>query len=137
MITETELDRRLTEWAKEYGGRDHGNGWPGRNFLATLIEHRGFVPNSRGYIPVPVATQADDVEKAVVCMERISLFKPGRVVRCEYFMLRAPFESKIQNLRAIGLPMSRAGYYMYLAQAKAFLLGALTQPKEFAREDCV
>jgi hypothetical protein len=98
-----------------------------RNFLATLIEHEGFVPNSRGYVPVPIRTAADEIEQAVMEMERKGFFKPGRVMRCEYFMLRAPFESKMQNMRSIGLPMSRAGYYLYLGQAKAFIAGALTQ----------
>jgi hypothetical protein len=126
-MNDTELERRLLEWAKEYGGKDPGNGWPGRNFLATLVEHEGFVPNSRGYVPVPIRTAADEIEQAVMEMERKGFFKPGRVMRCEYFMLRAPFESKMQNMRAIGLPMSRAGYYLYLGQAKAFIAGALTQ----------
>lgn len=125
-MNDTELERRLQEWAREYGGKDHGNGWPGRNFLATLVEHEGFVPNSRGYVPVPIRTAADEIERAVMDMERQGFFKPGRVLRCEFFMLRSPFEAKMQNLREIGLPMSRAGYYLYLGQAKAFVMGALT-----------
>lgn len=124
-MIDSELERRLLEWAKEYGGRDPGNGWPGRNFLATLIEHEGFVPNSRGYVPVPIRTAADEIEQAVMGMEAGGFFKPGRVLRCEYFMQRSPIEAKLQNLRAIGLPMSRAGFYLYLRQGKAFLCGAL------------
>jgi len=125
MIAEKDLKIRLIEWAEEYTKDGPGNGWPGRNFLATLIDHKGFVPSARGYIPVAIRTAADAVEQAVVEMERSGYFKPGRVVRCEYFMSRAPVESKLQNLRAIGLPMSKAGYYLYLGQAHAYLAGAL------------
>lgn len=125
MINDEDLKVRLVEWASEYTKDGPGNGWPGRNFLATLIDHKGFVPSSRGYVPVATRTAADEVEQAVIAMERTGYFKPGCVVRCEYFMSRAPIDSKLQNLKAIGLPMSKAGYYLYLGQAHAFLAGAL------------
>jgi hypothetical protein len=127
MLDRTELERRCLVWAREYGGGRYENiGYASRNLLQTLIEHGGFVPDtgcSAG--KSPIRTEADDVEEAVRRMEAGGMFRPGRVIRCEYFMLEAPEEQKLQNLRHIGLGMSRAGYYNYLAQAKAFLAGAL------------
>lgn len=126
MKTESEIEDRLKAWAREYGGRDwSSNGWPGRNILASLIAHGGIVPDRQWYGFIPINTPADEVEALVMQMERASYFKPGRVLRCEYFMLHSAFEVKLQNLRAIGLPMSKAGYYNYLAQAKAYVAGAL------------
>ena len=127
MIDEKELKLRLIQWADEYRGGLPSNGWPGRNFLATLIEHRGFVPGTRGFVPVAIHTAADEVEAAIMDMERGNYFKPGRVVRCEYFLINSPFDAKMQNLRDIGLPMSKAGYYLYLGQAHAYLAGALSR----------
>ena len=129
MITEKELKIRLVEWAEEYRHADHGPGWSNRNLLATLIEHRGFVPGARGYVPIATHTAGDEVESAVTEMERAGYFKPGRVVRCEYFLARSPFELKLENLRAVGLPMSKAGFYMYLGQAHAYLSASLGKAK--------
>lgn len=121
-----ELEGRLTLWAKEYGGSKYENiGYPGRNLLQTLIEHQGFVPRTQGFKPIPIRTQADDVEAAVREMQRIDMLKPSLVVRCEYFRTGSPIEAKLQALRGLGCPMSKVGYYQYLAQAEAFLLGVL------------
>lgn len=126
MSRDSELERRLENWAKEYGGGRYEHvGWNSRNMLATLIEHEGFVPDARGYIPVAIQTQADEIECAVRAMEASGMFKPGRVLRCEYFMPNSAEEVKLQNLRALGLGMSRSGYYNYLAQAKAYVAGAI------------
>ena len=126
MLGKDELTRRLIAWAKEYGGGRYENiGYSSRNILQTLIEHQGFVPS--GGIRCPVRSAADEVDEAVREMEAGGMFKQGRVVRCEYFMLDSAEESKLRNLRAIGLGMSRAGYYNYLAQAHAFLSAALSR----------
>lgn len=126
MIDKTELERRLEAWAGEYGGGRYADlGFGNRHVLKTLIEHGGFMPESGGYQRAPIRTAADEVEMAVREMESGGMFKAGRVVRCEYFMADAPEEEKLRNLRTLGLPMSRAGYYNFLAQAKAFIWGAL------------
>lgn len=125
-----ELETRLKGWADEYGGGRYEHvGWHSRNLLQTLIEHRGFVPNSRGYIPVPIASAADEVETVVCAMERDGWFKQGRVLRCDYFLPSIAMDIRLRNLKQIGVSLSRASYFDHLAQAKAFVAGALRQQK--------
>lgn len=120
------LEARLVAWAEEYGeGGGPGIGWASQNLLQTLIDHRGFVPNSRGYVPVPIRTEADEVEAIVRGMEASGWFRHGRVLRCDYYRPNMAIEARLAMMRRIGLPISRAGYYDYLAQAKAFVAGAL------------
>ena len=126
MLGKDELKSRLIAWAQEYGGGRYENiGYSSRNMLAVLIAHKGFIPDSRGFIPVPIRTAADEVEDAVADMEKGGMFKPGRVVRCEFFLPHAPEEERLGYLKRIGIPMSRAGYYIYLGQGMAFLAAAL------------
>lgn len=121
-----ELEARLVAWAKEYGeGRGPGIGWSGQNLLQTLVDHRGFVPNSRGYVPVPIHTGADEVETIVRGMEATGWYRCAQALRCDYNRPNISIEQRLQMMRRIGLAMSRAGYYDYLAQAKAFVAGAL------------
>jgi hypothetical protein len=123
-----ELERRLKGWAEEYGGGRYENiGYQSRNMLQTLVEHQGFVPNSRGFIPVPIRSAADEVEQTVNRMEADGWYKQGRVLRCDYFLPNIPMDVRLRNLRRIGVQTSRAGYYDFLAQAKAFVAGALTK----------
>ena len=120
-----EIERRLAEWAKEYGHGDRGNGWQDRNLLATLIAHKGFVPDQRGYVPVATRTAADEVEKAVTTMARVGWIKPARVVRTEYFLAHLREEDRLREMAAIGLPVRRAQYHVYLDQAKAYITAAI------------
>jgi len=121
-----QLDTRLKGWADEYGGGRYENiGWQGRNMLQTLIEHRGFVPSSGGYVRVPIQSAADEVEAAVKLMETTGWYRQGRVIRCDYFLPNAPMEVRLRNLRHIGVSLSRASYFDHLSQAKAYLSGAL------------
>lgn len=125
-----QLDGRLENWAEEYGGGRYENiGFASRNILQTLIEHEGFVPSSRGFVPVPVNTMADEVEAAVRIMETTGYLRPGRVLRCEYFMHSAPMEVKLRNLEYIGIFIKRPTYYDYLSIAKAFVAGQLTRER--------
>lgn len=121
-----ELEARLVAWAKEYGeGSGPGIGWSGQNLLQTLVDHRGFVPSSRGYVPVPIHTGADEVETIVRGMEAAGWFRHGRALRCDYYRPNMAIDARLAMMRRIGLPMSRAGYYDYVAQARAFVAGAL------------
>lgn len=122
------LDMRLRNWADEYGGGRYENiGYASRNMLQTLIEHRGFVPTSQGYKPVPINTPADEVESAVISMEAFGYLRPGRVLRCEYFVRNAHMELKLANLAKIGISIKRPTYYDYLAIARAYVSGQLTK----------
>jgi len=121
-----ELEARLVAWAKEYGeGNGPGIGWSGQNLLQTLIDHKGFVPNSRGYVPVPIQTGADEVESIVRGMEASGWFRHVRALRCDYYRPNIGIDQRLQMMRRIGLGMSRTGYYEYVSQAKAFVAGAL------------
>lgn len=129
MITEKELDGMLIQWAKEYGGGKYENiGYPSRSYLARLME-RGHSPVTQGHIPSRRRTQSDDIEQIVSDMEGSGMYKQGKALRCEYFLARAPEEQKLQNLRAIGCSMSRAGFYQYLREAKAWMVAALSYRK--------
>jgi hypothetical protein len=122
------LEARLKGWAEEYGGGRYEHvGWHSRTPLQTLVEHQGFMPSSRGFIPIPIRSAADEVEQAVCRMEAGDYFKQGRVLRCDSFLPNVPMEVRLQKLKRIGIHTSRAGYYDYLAQAKAYLAGALLQ----------
>ena len=122
----TSLDELLAHWGREYGGRDQNRlGWPGKSTLQTVVDHHGFAPGSPGFIPVPIRTKADDVEAIVREMETEGYFRPGRVLRCDCFFPGMAMPQRLDALRKIGLPMSRAGYYDYLNVAKAYVHAAM------------
>lgn len=130
MIDRQALEVRLKGWAQEYGGGRYENiGFPGSNILQTLIDHQGFVPDSRGFVPIPIRSAADEVEAAVAEMERSGWVRCGRVLRCDYFLPNAPMAVRLKNLAKVGVHLSRASYYDHLAQAKAYLAGALKGAK--------
>ena len=127
-MNRAELELRLEGWAQEYGGGRYENiGFASRNLLQTLIEHGGFVPDSRGFVPVSIRSAADEVEAVVREMESGDYFKPGRVLRCDYFLPNVPMDVRLKNLKRVGISTSRAGYYDLLAQAKAYVAGALRE----------
>jgi hypothetical protein len=122
------LERRLIDWAMEYGGGRYENiGYASRNILQTLMEHEGFVPSAGGYRSIPINTPADEIETAVRMMEATGYLRPGRVIRCEYFLPNAAMEVKLSNLERIGVAIKRPTYYDYLSIAKAFVVGQLTR----------
>lgn len=131
MIDRTELDVRLRGWADEYGGGKYEHvGWHSRNLLQTLVEHRGFVPSSRGFVPVPVRSAADEVERLVCEMEAGDMLRHAKVLRCDYFAPNLIVEDRLKAMRKIGFSMSRAAYYDLLAQAKCFMRAALSTNRE-------
>lgn len=130
MMDRTELENRLKAWAEEYGGGKYANvGWSGRNLLATLIEHEGFVPDARGFVQIPIRSPADEVEAAVRGMEVGGWIRQAKSLRCDYFHPSWAIDVRLQAMRAIGFQVSRAAYYDLLAQAKAFVAGALSKPE--------
>lgn len=125
-----ELEERLVQWGKEYGGKDNPRiGWPSQSTLQTVSDHHGFAPGGAGFIPIPIRTAADEVEAIVRQMEEEGYFRPGRVLRCDYFQPNWAMDQRLTHLRKIGLPMSKAGYYDYLNVAKAYVHGALRRKK--------
>ncbi len=123
-----QLEARLVQWAEEYGGGRYEHiGYSSRSLLQSLIEHQGFVPGTGGYRGILINTPGDEVQSAVLAMESYGYIRPGRTLRCEYFLKSAPLELKLQNLRRAGIDIKRPTYYDYLAIAKAFVMGQLSK----------
>lgn len=125
----TELEGRLKNWAAEYGGGKYPNiGWQGANLLQTLVDHKGFVPNSRGYVAVPIRSMADEVEQLVREMEETDLYKAAKALRCDYFLPNIPIQERLRQMKSrAGIGISRAGYYEVLEKGKTYLRGALSR----------
>lgn len=110
------VEERLKQWAREY----RENYAAPKSILAKLIEHEGFLPDARGYTPVPVNTLADEVEKIVQAMRGQNMQREAAVIRSEYFDTHSPDSVRFEYLH-----VSRAGYYTALAVAKAYVAGKL------------
>lgn len=115
------VEQRLQQWAREYADCPGGN-W---TILARLIDHKGFVPDSRGYTPVPINTLADEIEQIVNGMGKIGLRRQALVLRCEYFDRHSPDIARLDHLRELGESMSRTGYYDALNLGRAYIAGKL------------
>lgn len=127
MIDGIELERRLLGWAQEYGGSKYANvGWQGINLLQTLVDHKGFVPSTRGYIPVPIRSAADEVEAIVRRMEEADMARYARVLRCDYFLPNISVDDRLRKMRRVGFGMSRSIYYSVLDGAKLYVRGELS-----------
>lgn len=115
-----DLEQRLVEWGKEYGGGKYeDNGWQGVSNIYPLTKYHGRPP--QGLMPPRRGsrTQADDVQDAVRALEtQPAGFRPAMVIRAEYIEHGKPFESKRQGLKKIGQSMGRSDYYKSLKIAR-------------------
>lgn len=136
MMSEQKLDLRLEQWAQEYGWGGMPTGSSDANIIQRLIDHKGFVPSSRGFVPVPIQTAADEVEHAVKAMESKvgtpgepnSYYRAANVLRVEYLTPKYwPESERLDRLSRIGLAMSRHTYYRAIQFARAFLMGFLSR----------
>jgi len=146
MITEEQLREKLKAWIREYGdgGMPQEKTW---NIIQALIDHKGFVPSSRGYVGIPLQTVGDEVEHAVNAMAAMPAmpgepnvcFKAAMALRAYYLTpLRWPEEERIRWLGLIGLRMSRHTYYRSVQLGRAFLMGFLASKEELREESsCV
>ncbi|WP_337054076.1 hypothetical protein [Pseudoxanthomonas sp. USHLN014] len=107
------LKQRLQTWAVAYGGEQ--------------FARFGYSPDDR--LAATHATsgdeEADRIEHIVQRLERIGRWKEARVLRAEVFLTDLPEAERLQRLKRIGLTISRAGYYIYLNAACAYVEGAL------------
>lgn len=115
-----DLEQRLIEWGREYGGgRYEDNGWHGVSNIYPLTRYHGRPP--QGLVPPRKGsrTRADDVQDAIMAlMEQPSGLRPAMVIRAEYLEPGKPFESKQQGLKRIGQAMGRSDYYKQLKIAR-------------------
>lgn len=132
----SDLERRLEEWAGEYGGSRYENiGWPGASALASAMKYCGRSPEGLAQTPYRQKTPADDVEESVRALEaQIGGYMPARVIRLEYTARSLPIEQKIWRMARIGgAGMTRVRYYQHLRLARVHVAGWLRLP--FSDED--
>jgi hypothetical protein len=126
MRRNNDLENRLSEWGKDYGGGRYENtGWQGVSPLAVMMKYQGRAPqglNPKGV----VRTASDDVESAVRVLEQQIGGRHGALaLRCEYLNPGKPIESKLQMMRRIGVAMSRAQYFASLKIGRVHVAGWL------------
>ena len=126
MLTETQLDDLLDKWAREYGHGRHNVGWHGVSPMQSVVDYHGKAPQVTGFRPhVVLGTLADKVEAAVVDLQPRHWVQCS-VLRCEYLGHgNRPIEAKLDQLRALGMPQSRATYYRRLDEIRTLLCAVL------------
>lgn len=124
----SDLEQRLVEWGKEYGGGKYQDiGWHGISPMAVLMKWHGRPPEGLGY--QPTVTGADEVQAAYLALcKQEQGWLPAQVLRCEYQLPGQPVESKLQKLRRIGDNISRVRYYQHLRVARIHVSGWLRIP---------
>lgn len=132
-----ELESRLRDWCREYGGGQYENiGWQGLSPLAVLMTYHGRAPQGLNPGPVGSRTPADDVQAAVMALGAQSQgWLPAQVIRVEYLMPGKPIEAKLQGLRRLGSSVSRVRYYQLLRLARVHVAGWLRIPFSAEVED--
>jgi hypothetical protein len=141
MISESQLEIRLEQWVREYG---HGGSMPHvstRNFLQSLIDHKGFVPSKRGHVAVQLGTAADEVEAAVIALAQMrgepgttnAPFRAAMCLRAYYLSPKHwPEDERLRELSRAGLSISRQTFYRAVQYGREFLLQSLAQPRAAA-----
>jgi len=122
-----ELESRLVQWGKEYGGGRYGHGSEPNSPLASLMKWHGRPPTGLGF--VSHNSMADQVNEAVVALAAQSTgWVAANVIRMEYWFPGQPVESKQQKLRKIGVNLGRVQYYQKLREARIHVAGWLRLP---------
>ncbi len=123
----TDLESRLIEWGKEYGGGKYEFASGGGSWLASMMKWHGRPPQGLGY--VATNTAADEVHAAVKALAAQEQgWLPAEVLRCEYWLPGQPVDSKLQKLRRIGDNVSRVRYYQHLRVARVHVAAWLHLP---------
>lgn len=119
-----DLERRLVEWGKEYGGGRYEFASGGLSPLYVMMKWHGRPPQGLGY--TPTNTAADEVHAAVKALAAQEQgWLPAEVLRCEYWLPGQPIDSKLQKLRRIGDNVGRTTYYKHLRRARQFVAESL------------
>lgn len=121
-----DLESRLTEWGRDYGGGKYGLRDNPHTWLSNLIRWGGRSPTGSRFVG---CTAADDVQLAVDALaKQADGWLPAQVVRCEYLLPGQPLESKLQKLRSLGENLSRSRYYGHLRVARIHVAAWLRIP---------
>ena len=107
MRTDDAFEALLRDWGRSHGGSRYENiGYPSKNVLATVIEHRGDMPSGSqiAKLCVRLDSPADQVEAAVLQMHRqgIDGEADAHCLRVMYDESIPDMESRIRRLHAIG-----------------------------------
>jgi len=122
-----ELEQRLMEWGREYGGgTTEYLGYPRQSSVATMMTYRGPAPRVNYSGPTRDRTPADDVQDAVSALAaQQDGWQPAACLRAEYMTPGLAVESRIQGLRRIGISVSRVRYYQLLREGRVYVAGRL------------
>lgn len=130
-----DLEQRLVEWGREYGGSRYDEiGWQGRSPLSTAMTYHGPAPQGLNPKSRKDVTPADQVEAAVALLQhQRSGFAPAQVLRIEYTKPGQTVDGKIPQLRRLGVlissgPSGRARYSQWLLIARVHVGAALGLP---------
>lgn len=134
----SDLEQRLAEWGREYGGGRYGikgtiqdgvvcGASYGDSPLASLIKWHGRPPDGLGYQTSNSA--ADEVDEAVraLAVQPAGLL-PSIIITLEYWLPGQPIEAKQARLRKRGDNVGRVRYYQHLRLAKIHVAGWLHIP---------
>jgi len=131
----------LAEWGRMYGGSRYANiGYPSISTIATLIEHRGFRPDSQvAKLCVKLDSLADGVEATVMRLQQ-----QGIDGECEAHCLRVAYDPsaysekvRLIRLKSIGrrvgngimIRITRREYYRRLSSAKERIANAIAMDR--------
>lgn len=135
----TNLESRLSEWAKEHPWAprmvrtqkidDVAGLSYGPSPLASLMKWRGRSPF--GFSATPVSTATDEVQQAIIALEaQPKGYTPAQVLKIEYTLEDAPREEKRQKLARLGMSMGDVRYSQHLRLAKVHVAAWIRVPFE-------
>lgn len=131
-----DLEARLVDWAKEYGGGRYGVSDDVKSPMGSMMKWGGRPPEGLGQSPR--TPEADAVEDAVRALDKQAHgWLPAQVLRCEYFTQSQPLEMKLQRLDKIGERLGKARYYQHLRTARQHVAAWLHIPLVDDDEDVV
>jgi len=123
-VVTTDLESRLQDWARVWGGGIYGIGGGSSSPLGSMIKWGGRAPSGLGHMPeTPLA---DEVNQVVSDLMRSARGRtPAAVLKCEYFHLGWALEHKLDDLRARSVELGRTTYYKNLRIARDHVRDAL------------
>jgi hypothetical protein len=122
-----DLENRLEEWGREYGGGKYEDIGALKSWLGSMVKWGGRAPTGLGQ--VPLNTAADDVQEAIDALAKQSHGElPALVIRCEYLTPGQPIYSKLGRLRRIGHNVGNVRYYQHLRLARIHVAAWLRIP---------
>jgi hypothetical protein len=126
-VRTSDLERRLIEWADEYGGGRYDHiGWPGSSSVAVLMTYHGRAPQGLHQRAI-IGTAADQVEDIVRSLAKQTGGRTcAAILRTEYWMRSAALEHKLERLRIKdGIHVTENDYQRLMVAARDYVGNAL------------